>query len=296
MVLAVTSLGRHVYAVRHQATDVEQYDTESLQLTCRLSVPGLGPFPYGLTSLNRGGDGTASSVFVSDYTHNVVWRIDLDNDGLESSNLSTSRPGWSVGRQPTGLSTTPRLTVLVACSTSAKIKEISPIDGRILREHRLPTTTLGRPWQAAMLPDCRQMVVSSLAGRCVALLEEEGDDGGGIFVERQRFGGLKVPRSVVVADVVVGGSRVLVVDQRDNSLTSLEAAGLVDARRLPLLRTADGAACGSDESSRKAGSSGADVTLGEICGPYAACVVGRRLLFGECVSGRIVSVSNWEFL
>ena len=110
-VTGVTSLGNDVFVVRFHSPQVEVYGAETFTLQRRLPVLGLGG-SYGLAAC-----ATNKCLYASDYSHDLVHRVDLSG-----SNAVTQ---WSVGRGPVGLTVSNDKNVLVVIGRERKLQKFT---------------------------------------------------------------------------------------------------------------------------------------------------------------------------
>jgi len=119
-VLAVTSLGDDVFVARYNSEQVEVYDAVTLTLQRRLTVPGLGQWPYGLAACP-----VNNCLYAADFHNISVHRVELSG--------SNAVKKWSVASSPVGLSVNNEHNLIVACSGANKLQEYTT-HGSLVRE------------------------------------------------------------------------------------------------------------------------------------------------------------------
>jgi hypothetical protein len=117
---AIAFLENRLFITRHGLPLVLVYDTVSLKLTRKLSVPGLGWYTCGLAAC---GVNNYVFVYVSDYYNNCVRQVDLFGSEFRT---------WDVDVNPTGLSINSDRNILVAYYRVKKVEEYSLV-GTLIR-------------------------------------------------------------------------------------------------------------------------------------------------------------------
>jgi len=132
---AVASLGDEVF-VPNCSSQIEVYDADNFTLQYCLTVPGLGPYCYGLVPCIRN-----NCLYASDWNNNSIHRVDLSDSNAVK---------WSVAHQPAGLSVNGAHNVVVTCHGVNKLQEYTT-DGSLVREISLEQAGLTNPWHAVQL-------------------------------------------------------------------------------------------------------------------------------------------------
>jgi len=148
-VSAVTSLGDDVFVARHKSQQVQVYDAVTLALQRRLTVPGLGDYPFGLAACPNN-----NCLYASDWINNRVHRVELSG--------SNAVKKWSVASSPAGLSVNSEHNLIVTCQRANKLQEYTT-HGSLVREIRLHRG-VSWPWHAIQL-STGDYVVSQKAWR-----------------------------------------------------------------------------------------------------------------------------------
>ena len=161
-VYAVTSLGDEVFVARYNTQKVEVYDAVTLSLQRSITVPGLGPQPYGLIACI-----VNSCLYMSDDRRRVgsVFATVSDDSHIHRADLTGSNAvmKWSVARHPRGLSVNRAHNVVVACWGANKLQEYTT-HGSLVRE-----ICVTKPYHAVQLSS-GDYVVRQSTSPCVVIV------------------------------------------------------------------------------------------------------------------------------
>ena len=134
----VTSLGDYVFVVRRPSRQkIEVYDAKTFTLQRHITVPGLGPFSYGLAACPHN-----NCLYASDYLNASVHRVEL------SGNNALMK--WSAASQPAGLSVNSEHHLLVVSQEHRKL-QIFTTRGTLLQNIQLQAG-IEHPRHAVQLP------------------------------------------------------------------------------------------------------------------------------------------------
>jgi len=160
-VLAVTSLGDEVFVARYDTQKVEVYDAVTLSLQRSITVPGLGPRPFGLIACI-----VNSCLYVSDSSGDRLQVFaTVGNSCIHRADLTGSNAvmKWSVARHPRGLSVNRAHNVVVACWGANKLQEYTT-HGSLVRE-----ICVTKPYHAVQLSN-GDYVVRQSTSPCVVIV------------------------------------------------------------------------------------------------------------------------------
>ena len=249
-VTAMTSLGDHVFVVRH-AYQVEVYDANTFAFTHPIRVPGL-----------RNARGLAACAH-----HKCLYISDLDFEAPRVYRVrlfSTDQEKWSVGFGPRGLSVN-RDHNVVACFFG-KIQEFTT-HGTLVREIRLQAS----PWHAVQLSSGHYVISDWTSTGGLSVIDVDGQV---LCSSRSSHDEpLQCPTSLAVTK-----NDIFVVDQLSGSILLFDGS-LSSARRLalPVDGTSEPQALCLDESQGR-------LHLGELVGESRVLVfdVHRHSTAANC--------------
>ena len=172
-VSAVTSLGDDVFVARQNCNQqVEVYDAVTLTLQRRITVSGLGTWPYYAIQLSTGDYvGLAACpnnkcLYASDYGEDRVYRVKLSG--------SNAVKKWSVASSPRGLSVNSEQNLIVSCLEASKLQEYTT-HGSLVREICLHAgVTQSWPYHAIQLSTGDYVVSQNTSPGVVSVVGVDG--------------------------------------------------------------------------------------------------------------------------
>lgn len=110
-----------LFATRDNTKQIEVYDTSTLKLQRKISLPDAGDWLFGLAACS-----TNNVIYVSDYQDDKVYKVNL------TASDTTSK--WSVDiGGPVALSVNKSCNLLLSCWDGKKVREYTP-SGSLVRE------------------------------------------------------------------------------------------------------------------------------------------------------------------
>jgi len=205
-VTGVTSLGNDLFVVRWPSKEkIEVYDTKTFTLQRHITVPGLGPFSFGLAACPHN-----NCLYASDHNNHCIYGVSLALFGGGAK--------WSVAQCPVGLSVNSEHNLLVVSHSERKL-QIFTTHGTLLQNIQL-RADIKYPRHAVQLPTGQFLVshYGSLHRVCLvgvdgAVVRSYGGQKGSQLTQMNGPAGLAVDREgrILVADQF--NNRLLVIDQ-----------------------------------------------------------------------------------
>jgi len=217
-ICAVTTLHDDIFIVRYDSQHIEVYDDVTFALQRRISVPGLGSWPNGLTTCSR-----HMYLYLSDYDNDIVRRVELVG--------SNPVMRWSVDSGPEGLSVNRAHNLVVTCRKAEKLQEYTS-HGSLVKEICLQACSPW-PWHAVQLSTGQYAVSHSTSPGVVSVVGADGE-----LVHSYEpsetaadVGRMECPTSLAVTS----NDDILVADEDNNRILSINRlSGCVQELSLPV--------------------------------------------------------------